>query len=300
MSSPFALWQALSPLHRGVICMIATTLFFSSMDVVAKTLTQTYDPLMIVWARYAGHAVGAVAIIVLVAPHLLRTTQPGMQLIRSSFLFAATILFFWAFAVMPLAEAIAVAQVAPLLITGLAALILGEKVGIWRWSGVVVGLIGALVIIQPGTAAFSWAALLPFFGALFFALYSIATRFLGDRESSWTTFTYSAGVGALLATIAVPFVWEAPSWEHVPLLFLIGALGAGGHGMLVAAFLHAGASVLAPFLYFTIAWAALFGWLIFDETPDQWTVSGAVIIVSAGLFVHFRTQIRSRRDADRT
>ena len=294
MTTPLAAWNALPMLHRGILCMLATTVFFASMDATVKGLSARYDPFFVVWARYASHALGAVLVVAIFAPRLLRTSQPGMQLVRSGMLFVATLFFFSSVALLPLADAIAVAQVAPLMIIGLAALILSEKVGIWRWSGVLVGFVGALVIIRPGTDAFYWEALLPLAGSFFFACYSIATRFLGDRESPWTTFTYTAAVGALLASLALPFVWQTPAVADVPLLILVGVLGAAGQGFLVAAFAYAGAATLAPFLYFNLIWAALYGWFLFGDAPDAWTVSGAVIIVGAGLFVHIRTQRRAR------
>lgn len=276
--------------------MVLVTVCFASMDATAKELTQRYDPFFVVWARYTTHAVGALIILAPFLGRLFRTEQFGMQALRSGLLFTATIFFFSGFAVMPLADVIAVAQVAPLMITAMAALILAERVGPYRWAGVIVGFLGALIIVRPGGDGFGWAALLPIGGSLAFAAYSIATRFLGGRDSPWTTFLYTATVGSLVASLAVPFVWVTPDWSDVPLFLMLGAFGAAGQALIVAAFQYASASVLAPFLYVNLIWAALFGLFLFGETPDIWTVAGASLIIAAGLFVRHRESVRARED----
>jgi drug/metabolite transporter (DMT)-like permease len=288
-------WRALSDTQKGITCMVLVTLCFASMDATAKELTRTYDPFFVVWARYTVHAVGAVLILAPFLGRLLKTEQLKLQILRSGLLFTATIFFFSGFAVMPLADVIAVAQIAPLIITALAALVLGEKVGPYRWAGVIAGFLGALVIVRPGGEGLGWAALLPIAGSFAFAAYSIATRFLGGRDSPWTTFLYTATVGALVASLAVPFVWQTPRLEDLPLFLLLGAFGAAGQAMVVAAFQYASASLLAPFLYLNLIWAACFGLFLFGEVPDVWTVAGAGIIVAAGLFVRYREQVRARR-----
>lgn len=281
-------WQNLPAAQKGIICIIATTFFFACMDTTAKYLGQRYDPFFVVWARYMSQAVLTIILFAPQLTRLMRANRPGLQIIRSTFLFSATCCFFSGFAVMPMVDVIATAQVTPLIITGLAALVLGEKVGPFRWLGVAVGLVGALIILRPGFGGTGLAVLLPLGGAFFFAAYSIATRFLGTADSVWTTFIYTGLAGAIGASLVVPFVWKTPDMSDLPLLSIAGVFGAIGQLFLILAFGYAAASLLAPFLYTSIIWAALLGFLFFSEVPDQWTVLGAGAIIAAGLYVRHR------------
>jgi len=169
--------------------------------------------------------------------------------LRSAFLFSTTLISFTSVSLMPLAQVVAIAQTTPIYIILLAALVLREGIDRYRWLAVGLGFLGAMIIVRPGTEAFTWAALLPLFGSFVFACYSIATRYLGGSDSVWTTFFYTGLVGACGASLAVPFVWSTPAWADVPLFCLIGALGAGGQMMLIVAMKHVQVSVAAPFLY---------------------------------------------------
>jgi len=280
-------------LQKGIAAMIAVGLFIVSMDTAAKALAETYEPLFIVWARYAGQAVGTLAI---AAPRLLsvaRTARPGLQLVRGATLFVGTILFFTGLKHLPIAQVQAIAQVAPLAIVAMAALFLAERVGPWRWGAVCVGFLGAMIVIRPETGAFGGAAILPLGGALCFAAYGVMTRLLGASDGVWTTFFYTGIVGAALATAGLPFYWQTPALGDLPLLLLVGFFGAASQGMLILALRFAPASALAPFLYLNLVWAALFGYVLFGEVPDWRTVLGAGVIVGAGFFVRWRERRRT-------
>ena len=280
--------------RNGVLAMIGVTLCFASMDAGVKALAPNYDAVFIVWARYFGQAIGTLVIFAPKLASLLPTGHLKLQILRSALLFAATVFFFSSITLMPLAEVTAIAQLSPLLITALAALVLREHVGIFRWLAVIAGLIGALFIIHPGTATYGLTVLLPLGGVLCFASSGIATRFLGGVDSAWTTFIYTSLVGALLASFAVPFFWTTPALEHAPLLIAIALFGALGQGMLIVAMRLAPASLLAPFLYLQLVWASAFGYVFFDDVPQSPTILGGAIIVLAGLFVHWREQRRTR------
>ena len=155
------------------------------------------------------------------------------------------------------------------------------------------------MIIKPGFSEVGWAAAYPFIGALFFSAYGVATRFLSADEDPWTTFLYTGSVGALGASVIAPFVWETPAWEDVPFLLGTGFFGALGQGALMFAFILAPASIVAPCLYVGLIWAALFGYVFFGDVPDAFTLSGALIIVGAGLFVRWREALADRRAAAR-
>ncbi|MEP1444142.1 MAG: DMT family transporter [Hyphomicrobiales bacterium] len=289
-------WQALPATQKGIFCIIGTTLCFAMMDTMAKTMGQRYDPFFVVWTRYVSQAVLTLLIFAPTLHIYGKTNKLGLQIIRSILLFGATCCFFSGFAVMAMVDVIAVAQVVPLIITGLAALVLAEKVGPYRWLGVVFGLIGALIILRPGFSGIGLAVLFPLGGAFFFATYSVATRFLGGADHVWTTFIYTGVAGAVGATIAVPFFWSTPDLVDIPALAFMGVLGGGGQLLLIFAFGYAAASLLAPFLYASMVWAALIGFFIFNEVPDAWTITGACMIVFAGLYVRHR-ELKRQREA---
>jgi drug/metabolite transporter (DMT)-like permease len=293
MTAAAARLAALPAEARGALLLIAAMALFSSLDAVAKGLMERYDPFQVVWARYLSQAL---LVVLLVAPRLrtvARTRRPGLQILRSAFLFGATLSGFVAFAAMPLAEAVAIFETAPLIITALAALVLGEKVGPRRWTAVAVGFLGALVIVRPGFEAFRPVALLPLLGAIFFAAYSIATRFLGRDEGFMTTFLYSAALGALAASVFVPLVWITPTWEDAAIMASMGVIGGAGQFLLIVAFNTAPASAIAPFTYFGLVFSATWGLVFFREVPDLWTCAGAAVIVGSGVYVWRRERLRA-------
>jgi drug/metabolite transporter (DMT)-like permease len=289
-----AFGAGLTPETRGILAMLFAFLTFSVMDTIAKHLLGTLHPVQVVWARYTSQTV---FIAILLAPQLrtlARTASPGLQLVRSGLLFSATLLFFTGLSLMEFAEAVALLQTAPLIITALAALVLGEAVGIRRWSGVCIGLIGALIIVRPGLGVFQPASLLPLGAAVCMASYQVATRMLSTADSIWTTLLYTAGVGTLIASAAVPFFWTPPSLTEAMLMAVIGVIAGFGHLSLVYGLSQAPASMLAPFNYTALVWATLFGFVFFAELPDPMTLAGAAIIVGAGLYVWHRERVRKR------
>ena len=201
----------LAPETRGMLAIILAMMLFTLMDSCAKRLLESdYPTIQVIWARYAGQTLLLLAIFGPSLRRRLRTKHLNVQLARSAFLFSATALFFTSLNFMELAETVAVFEVAPLLITVLAALVLGEKVGPRRWTAVFLGLCGALIIIRPGVDLFQPAALLPLGAAACMACYQISTRMLGDADSIWTTMLYTAGIGTIVASLVVPFYFEAP------------------------------------------------------------------------------------------
>jgi drug/metabolite transporter (DMT)-like permease len=290
-NTPFA---GITPEARGALLVVVATGLFAYMDGIAKLLSQRHDPMMVVWARYTGQAA---LVALMVAPRLrsvLRANAMRLQLLRSAFFFGTTVAAFFAFSMLPLATVTAVFQVAPLAITALAALVLRETVGPRRWMGVAVGFAGAMVIIRPGSAVFEPASLLALVAAMGFAAYTITTRVLSQRDGFWTTYLYSAVVGAALSTLYLPLVWTTPSTDDVWLMVLMAVIGTVGQLVLVYAFTSTASSALAPFTYFSLIAATVLGFLMFGELPDLATVLGATIIVGSGLYVWRREQQRAR------
>jgi drug/metabolite transporter (DMT)-like permease len=278
---------ALSPTARGILLMLATMAFFVAADTTAKVLTQTYPAAQIVWGRFAFNFL---IVAVCVGPGLLRafrTRRPLLQLARSVLQVGSTASFFGALFFLPIATAITLAFLQPLLITALSVPLLGERVGPRRWAAIACGFLGVMIIMRPG-AAMEWAALLPLATAAFSALYQLATRAVAAVDPVMTTLFYTAALGTLLSSAAVPFFWQAPDLAGWCLLAMVGLLSGVGHLLMIRAYALASASLLAPFTYTQLVWATLFGFLVFGDVPDGWTAGGAAVIVGSGLYVFHR------------
>ena len=283
-----AAYLAASPTSKGILLMLAAIALFTGMDAIAKGLVAEYPTLQVVWARYTGQTV---LVALWLAPrlrHLLRTRYPKMQALRSAFQFGATAFFFFSIGWIGLAEATAITDINPVLITLGAAVFLGEKLGPRRIIGVLVALCGAMIIIRPGSAVFSLTALLPLGCAICYAGYAIATRWVGRNEDAWTSLIYAALLGTLLTSAIMPFVWQPIAAGDVLRFLALGFLGAGAQFLLIRAFTTAEVSAIAPFGYMGIVFATFWGALLYDEFPDRWTIIGALVIVGAGLYVWHR------------
>ena len=189
---------------------------------------------------------------------------------------------------LPIAETTAIGFVAPLFITALSVPILKEKVGIHRWSAVVIGFLGVIIIVRPGTEFWHIASIMPLLGAFFFALFQIFTRLLSTTENTYTTLFYT-GIGGLgWSSLMVPFVWSPMLRIHFFVFFSVGFMGAIAHLCMISAFDRAEASFLAPYNYTKLLWVAVLGYIIFGDIPSLEMWLGAFIIVSAGFYVFSR------------
>jgi len=278
-------FNRLSPATQGILLMLLTIFMFSIMDALAKGLAARYDTFQVVWARYSSQTLVAVIILLPRLKTVAKTRYFGLQLIRSAFLFIATMCFFFGIVLVGLAQSSAIMSINPMLITIGAFLILGEPLGLRRALGVSLGLLGALIVIRPGTDVFTPAALLPVVSAVCYAGYSLSTRFLGREESVWTSFLYTAAIGTVVASLIVPWFWTTPTLTDAALMLLLGAVGGMGQLSLIKALSVAEAGAIAPFAYIGPLLAAVWGVLFFNEIPDIWVWVGAVVIVGSGIYV---------------
>ena len=271
-----------------ILLMIGAVFCFASMDATAKYLMKEIGPAQTIWARYT---VQAVIVTVLILPKINvygRTNYPKLQFLRSVALMMATTLFFFAFSRLGLAEASAIFNISPVLITLGAFLFLREQIGPRRLIGIIVSLLGALIIIRPGTGVFSIYALLSLGAAIFYSIYSLATRFVGTDESPWTSLFYSAIFGAICYSIYIAFYWNPMSNNAILLTIIIGLFGTAGHICLIRALTLGEASLVAPFIYTNLLFTTTWGFVLFGNLPDFWTIVGALIIVAAGIYVWAR------------
>ena len=279
---------------RGILLVLASIAMFTLMDALAKHLSQSYPSLQVVWARYAGQTVLVSLFFLPRMGSVLRTRRPGLQLLRSLLQFGATAFFFLSLAHIGLAEATAITDVNPVLITLGAALCLGERLGPRRIAGVIMALIGAMIIIRPGMGVFQPAALLPLACAACFAGYALATRFVGDTEAPATSLMYSAMFGTVATSIMMIWWFEPIAVADLWGFALIGVIGTAGQFLLIRAYTIAEAGAIAPFGYVGILYATIWGVVFFDEWPDGWTIVGALVIAGAGLYVWHRETRASR------
>ena len=289
------LWlRSMSPEVKSIILIIITVFLFSTQDAIAKNLIIKYPAIQVVWARYTSQTLVSIVILSPVIITVLRTQNIAIQLLRSTFLFTATFCFFSSLKFLQLAQVNAIFQVAPLFVTALSAFILKEVVGLRRWGGVFLGLIGAIIIIRPGGTSFSLTLMLPMLAALSYASYLITTKYLSTDEAASTNFLYTSIIGVILASILVPTKW-VPILPSDLLTFMgFGLLGALGHLFIILAFKLIDASFLAPFTYIQLIFASFWGYYIFSEIPNYFTILGSVLIVVSGLYVWTRSKNNSR------
>ena len=267
-----------------------------AMDTINKALSQNLPVPQLVWGRFIFHMVLMVLILGRRLPQVVVTRRIGLQVVRSFCLICAAFLFVNGLRLLPLAEANAIIFFAPILVAVLSAPLLGERVGRRRWVGVALGFAGTLIIIRPGSGIMHLAALFPLGAACLFALYQIATKRLSRIDPPMTTLFYSGLVGALVTSVAVPFFWVTPEGLEWFLLAMLGVLSGGTHYCIIKAFEAAPAATVAPFIYSTLIWATLSGYVFFSDLPDMWTVVGAAIIAGSGLYIAF--QERLQRDGE--
>lgn len=273
---------------RGAALFVLALFFFAVLDATAKHLSRTWPVPLLVWARYALHFL---IMMVVLAPsmghRLVATGQPRRQVVRGLMLVGTTAFGMLALSRMPLAETTAIFFVTPLIVTLMAGPWLGEHISAGRWIAVAVGFAGVLLIARPGGTvdALGLAAILG--GALCYSIYQIMTRQLSATEPTLRLLFYTALVGAVVSSLALPWYWRGPAPDALQLLLFcsLGIYGGVGHFLLIRAFRHAPASALSPLLYIQLVWATLLGGILFGHWPDGPSIAGGLLIAASGAAV---------------
>ena len=214
-----------------------------------------------------------------------RTRHPLAHALRGLVGLASLALYFLAYQLMPLADAYAIGFAAPLFITALSVPLLGEKVGVRRWSAVLVGFAGVLIMVRPGTAVFDAVALVPLAAAMLYALVAILVRMLSRTEASVTIVVYYALTTILVTGLALPLVWVTPDAGDFALLAGLGVVGGCAQLCVTEAFREGELSVVVPFDYSAMVWAVLLGWLLWGELPDLWIWAGMPLVIASGIYI---------------
>ena len=281
---------------RAILLITSAVLCFTALDAITKFMTQRYPVPLLVWARYA---VQFAAMLVWLGPSmrlaLVRTTRLRVQAFRGVLLLASSLFFTNALRSLPLAEATALNYSTPIIVVLLGRLVLGERLTPARIAFVVIGVLGMLMIVQPGTDVFHGAALFGLGAAAFYACYQITTRMLAGEDPRVSLF-YPALMGTLIMSALAPgFTWPATMpWTHVLLIVCGGLFGTVGHLLFILAFRLAPASALTPFTYTQLVWAMLVGWLFYGNFPNGVRVAGMAVIAGSGLWMTLHERRRAR------
>tara|TARA_B100001123_G_C15213159_1_gene988125 strand:+ start:55 stop:906 length:852 start_codon:yes stop_codon:yes gene_type:complete len=259
------------------------------MDTIAKYLSSDLSFFQITWARYFFTVFWTLPFIFFFyRKKLTWTTQPKLQFFRGLTLFFANVLFFYSISVISMAKALTLAFVAPLITTALSPIFLEEKVGFKRWSAVIIGFLGSLIVIRPGFIEFNLASFAALGTGFFYGIYLIITRKLHTSDSPLLTLLLTGVVGAIVGSLLVPTVWITPTFNQWFLLSLMGIFACLGHFFLILSLKYADASKLAPFGYFEIITNVILGYYFFSDFPSTWTWLGLSIIVASGVYISFR------------
>ena len=274
---------------KGALLALLSFGIFATHDVVVKFLGSDYSPVQIIFFSVLfGFPLVTVMLMNDKSDGNLRPRHPWWTAIRTGSALVTGVSAFYAFSTLPLAQTYAILFAAPLLITLLAIPILGEKVGIRRGIAIVVGLLGVMIVLRPGTAELGLGHLAALAAAVFSSLASVIVRKIGHEERSAVLLLYPMVANFVVMGFALPFVYVPMPLEHVGLIGIIALFGFVAMLFIIAAYRTAEAVIVAPMQYSQMIWATLFGALLFDETPDRYTLIGAGVIIASGIYIVLR------------
>ena len=281
---------------RGIVLVAVGVFSLTINDAMVKHLGETYPVAQVVFFRMLCALPFVVALALLMGgPRALRINRPAFHFGRGLIFTVAAFSFYVALTLLPLAETTAIAFSAPLFVALLSAPLLGERPSPRQWLATLVGFVGILLVVQPGTAAFTVAALVPLVTAIAYALFMMSARFLRSDENLWATMAYATAVPLVCSALALPWVWQTPAAEHWPFFIGSGVFGGLGISLITQGFRVGVAAAVAPFEYTGMIWAALFGWLFWQEMPSALAIGGAAVIAATGVYLAWEHQRASRR-----
>lgn len=283
---------------QGVIYTLISMFCFSLMDVLIKHLGGDYSVMQILFFRCAAAFIPILFLLYRAGGiKILKTERPGAHFMRAVFGMTAMYCVFSAMIMLPLADAVTIIFSAPLAMTALSVPLLGERVGIHRWSAVIIGFIGVLVIVNPGGGVFQVGAIYAIAAALCMAMAMITVRKLSSTEHTVCITFYFTLAGVIVGIIGLAFTgWVQPSLEDFFMLIMVGVLGGVAQFFMTQGFRLAEVAIVAPLEYSQMIFVALLAYFIFGEIPDTRLWIGAAIIVCSGLYmVHRETRWKGIR-----
>ena len=280
---------------KAIVFNLLAWVMLPVMDGFAKYLSADLPVLQITWARYFFTVVFTLPVMFFFYnKQLVWTDKPKLQFFRGIILLCANICFFYAISVISLAKALTLAFIAPLIVTAFSPIILGEKVGVRRWTAVIIGFIGSLVVIRPGFVELNLASFAALGTGVMYGFYLIITRKLSISDNPLLTLLLTGLVGLVIISSVIPFIWVKPTLNQWSMMAGIGVFACIGHLFLILSLKYADASKLAPFSYFEIITNIIIGYYFFNNFPDNWTFLGLFIIILSGIYIS-RREIAIRR-----
>jgi drug/metabolite transporter (DMT)-like permease len=279
---------------RGIVCVLVATACFAIMDSLVKWVAPRIPVMQIVFFR-SLFAFVPITLLVLRDGGIvtLRTRRLGGHARRSLCGVVSLAGFIYAFGHMPLADAVGIGFSAPLFITALSVPLLGERVGIRRWSAVLVGFVGVIVMVRPGSGVFDAAAIVALGATMLYALAMIFIRSLGRSESTGAIAFYYTLLCTVIGAAFLPFQWVTPEPVDAALLVAIGLIGGCGQLLITSSYRNAPAAVIAPFDYVSMLYVSVIGYVVWGDVPDGALLIGAVIVVASGLYILHRETRRA-------
>ena len=280
---------------KAIILNTSAWMIVPVMDALAKHLSFSMDVFQIAWARYFFSALFTLSLmIIFYRKTLVWSKNPKLQLIRGFVLAFSTLCFFYAISIISLPKALTLAFVAPITCTAFSPIFLKEKVGIRRWSAVLVGFLGALIVIRPGFIEVNLATLAAVSCGICYGFYFIITRKLSKSDNSLLTLLFTSVVGLAIISLFLPSVWVYPTLNQWIMMGLIGLIASVAHLFIILSLKYADASKLAPLGYTEIITNIIISYYFFHELPDNWTYLGLFIIVLSGLYISRREYYLSK------
>ena len=274
---------------KAIILNLSAWAVLPFMDTIAKYLSSELSFFQITWATYFFTVFFTLPFMFFFfKKNLTWSENPKLQILRGFTLLGANICFFYSISIISMAKALTLAFVAPLITTALSPIFLGEKVGVRRWTAVLIGFVGSLVVIRPGFLEFNLATIAALGTGCFYGIYLVITRKLHSTDSPLLTLLITGVVGVVIASFIVPFVWINPTPAQWSWLALMGIFACLGHILLIYSLKYADASKLAPFGYFEIVTNIILGYYFFADFPDNYTFLGLFIIIFSGVYIYYR------------
>ncbi|MEL1264815.1 DMT family transporter [Pseudoxanthomonas putridarboris] len=286
------------PTHfRAALLMLGSTVLFALMVVAIRLASQTLHTFEIAFFRNFFGLLAALPLLFRHGPGFLKTDQFPRYLFRCVIGICSMLAGFWAIGHLPLAQAVSLSYSTPIFVTLAAAALLNEKVRARRWSAVILGFIGVLVIVRPGSAEFSVDALIAVLAAVMSAIVAIQIKQLSHTEPADRIVIYTTLLWVPMSLLPALAVWEWPRGIAWVWVVAAGFLGTGGHMLWTRALKQGEVSALTPISFMQLPVVAIFGWWLFGEGLDRWTLVGAGIIFGANAYIAHREAVLSRKSA---